>query len=436
MGSGASKFAPEGMYAHAFLPPFMPYSMAASEGPTLILVGILCLLAGANLALYGVYVYLFSLGRKRDPLLLQAAVLLSVICSVVIAVAGFVAFYQRCLIQLYTPQGFDMNALEWYVPLFHTFQAIPDAIGQIYFALRIAKLFDIRKTVVRVALGLAMAGITVQFVLMTWFGVAFYTVQFKSRLLDPKKRHWVKSIIFAWAIIFIVLEFAMTATTMARLLILRRQTSMDAARRVIFRLAVYSLQGQIVLTIASLTSLWLFVNSVTGWYTPLYLANGALYTFVLLANLIYRQAVSEAMRKAHSDYSPSGEEHQHPAQKFNFNAVQTFPETNSHIRLDRMPDQAPKERSNSERDTICSSVGGATGDARRSSWSLDPDTMERGGGQQGQYLNSQQGQYLNSQPAPQVEALRAITPIPLLLVESRSSFGSTSPPQRSPGSPF
>lgn len=321
------KVDPEGLYSLATPPPYMPISVAQAEGPYFILVMFLVLLCGANCALYAVYIRLFG-GRKRDPYILQISVLFSVICNIVLAVYGAWEYYRCSLIDLYSYPGFNMNKIEWYVPMYHTLQALPDSIGQMYFAIRIAKLFDHRNVSTRLGLAVAMMGISTQFVLMNWFGAAFYTIRYKSHLLDPAKRHWVKSILAAWAIIFITLEICMTITTMARLYILRKQTSMDAARRVLFNLALYSLQGQTVLSVFSLTSLWLFSRSATGWYTPMYLLSGALYTLVLLANLLYRQVVGERMKQAQSDYHPSGSGSRGLGRDFNLNAVRTYTEYN------------------------------------------------------------------------------------------------------------
>ena len=329
MGAEASKPDPEGMYAHATPPAGLPISVAQAEGTTVVLLFATCILSGANCALYAVYIHLFG-GRRRDPCFLQLAVFLSVACNVALALVGFITYYHRSLFQLYSKQGFDTNAIEWYVPVYHTLTAVPEAIGQVYFALRIARLFDVRKISTRIGVAVAMVGIATQFVLMTWFGAAFYTVRHKSHLLEPEIRHWVRAILSAWAIIFVVVEFGMTGTTVARLIVLRRHVTMDAARRVIFNLAVYSLQGQVLLTTFSLTSFYLFSKSATGWYTPLYLMSGALYTLVLQANLIYRQAVSQAMRKAQSDYSASGGDAQ---REFNFNAVDTYTDGSDPIPL-------------------------------------------------------------------------------------------------------
>ncbi|KAJ1573647.1 hypothetical protein NDA12_001444 [Ustilago hordei] len=329
MGAAPSKPDPYGLYAHAYPPPLLPTSMAKAEGPTEILVYVMGMFAGANASLFFVYFHLFGGLRSRsqpsrDPYLLQLAVLISVLCNLTLAIVGFVCLYNRALIALYSKVGFDTNAIEWYVPLYHTMQAIPGAIGQLYFVARIAKLFDVRKKSTRIGVAVATVGITAQFVLMIWFGAAFYAVRYKHRLLDPSTRHWVKGIISAWAIIFVLLEISTTLTTIARLIVLRRQTSMDAARRVLFNLGVYSLQGQVVLATFSLTSFYLFSTSVIGWYTPIYLLSGALYTTVLLANLIYRQAVSTAMHKATSDYSPSADPERQAQRNFDFNAVCTY----------------------------------------------------------------------------------------------------------------
>ncbi|EST09599.1 hypothetical protein PSEUBRA_000818 [Kalmanozyma brasiliensis GHG001] len=290
-----------GIYLHATKPDTLPISVADCEGPYLILVFLLTLLCGVNCALYAVYIHLFG-GRNRDPLLLQLAVFISVACNIVLAFYGFIHFYQSEFFFLYSTPGLDVNAIKPYVLLYHILQAIPESIGQIYFALRIAKLFDHRRLLTRFALGVVLVGVIVQFALMTWFGAAFFRVGLKSRL---SRAPWVKDILSVWCVLFIAIEVAMTATTIARLLVLRRQTTMDAARRVIFKLAVYSLQGQVLLTAYSLTSLWFFRHSATGWYMPFYLLNGALYTMVLLANLIYRSAVGAAMKEAQSNYGAS-----------------------------------------------------------------------------------------------------------------------------------
>ncbi|SPO27594.1 uncharacterized protein UTRI_04374_B [Ustilago trichophora] len=342
MGSSSTPLHPtidrEAVYVYASPPPSLPISVAKAEGPYLILVCILCLLCGANTSLYAIYIYLFG-GRKRDPYILQLSVFTSVVCNVILALSGMVFYFKASLVDLYTYPGYDINRIEWYVPLFHTLQALPNAIGQIYFTLRIAKLFDYRKISTRVGVGMALLGIAVQFGLMNWFGGAFVAVKYKSHLLDSKKRRLVRGILNTWSIIFVSLEISMTVTTMARLVVLRRQTSMAPARRVIFNLAVYSLQGQVILTTCSLTSLWLFSRSLTGWYTPMYLMSGSLYTMVLLANLIYRQAVGKAMRQAQSDYSPSSQ--QDRARGINFDAVCTYtgetpnpnpnPDPNAHL---------------------------------------------------------------------------------------------------------
>ncbi|TKY84652.1 hypothetical protein EX895_006554 [Sporisorium graminicola] len=302
MGLAQSRsFDPEGLYLHGTAPSVLPISVAAAVGPDFILVILCCFLCGANSSLYAVYLHLFG-GRKGDPAILQLAVLVSVACNATQALYGALLYYYSDLIDLYTPLGFDMNKIEVYVVVFHALQALPEAIGQVYFALRIAKLFDHRRTVVRIVLGGVLFLVAVQAVLVNWFGVAFYSMGYKSRLLDEEKRGWVKGIISAWTVVFISLELSMTVTTLARLMVLRRKTTMDGARRVIFNLAVYSVQGQVLLTAYSMSSLYLFSRSATGWYTPLYLLSGSLYTLILLANLIYRSAVSSAMQKAQSSH--------------------------------------------------------------------------------------------------------------------------------------
>ncbi|CBQ73987.1 conserved hypothetical protein [Sporisorium reilianum SRZ2] len=299
-------FDPEGIYLHATKPAVLPISVAAAIGPDFILVILCCTLAGANSALYAVYLHLFG-GRRGDTAILQLAVALSVACNATQAIYGSLLYYWSDLIELYTPLGFDMNKMEPYVVVFHALQAVPEAVGQVYFALRIAKLFDRRRVVVRVVLGGVLFLVAVQAVLINWFGAAFYSVRYKSHLLDKRKSGWVKAIIWAWTVVFIALEVSMTATTLVRLMVLRRKTIMDSARRVIFNLAVYSVQGQVLLTGYSMSSLYLFSRSATGWYTPLYLLSGPLYTLILLANLIYRAAVASAMKRAQSSLDPAPE---------------------------------------------------------------------------------------------------------------------------------
>ncbi|SPO32630.1 uncharacterized protein UTRI_04374 [Ustilago trichophora] len=356
---------PEAVYVYASPPSSLPISVAKAEGPYLILVCILCILCGANTSLYAIYIYLFG-GRKRDPYILQLSVFISVVCNIVLALCGMLFYFKASLVELYTYPGYDINRIEWYIPFFHTLQALSNAIGQIYFTLRIAKLFDYRKVSTRVGVGLAMLGIAVQFGLMNWFGGAFLAVKYKSHLLDSKKRRMVRGILNTWSIIFVSLEISMTITTMARLIVLRRQTSMAPARRVIFNLAVYSLQGQVILTTCSLTSLWLFSRSLTGWYTPMYLMSGSLYTMVLLANLIYRQAVGKAMRQAQSDCSPSSQ--QDRARGINFDAVCTYtgenpnpnpnPDPNTHLHSTTAQPSTPypirREEAWNSRDTVSS----------------------------------------------------------------------------------
>lgn len=297
MGSPPPSLVPQGMYAHATPPPQLPITVAQAQGSYLILVVLLCFLCGANLALYAVYLHLYR-GRRRDPVLLQLGVLLSILCNCALAVVGCVCYFDSSLIALYSSRGFDLNAIEWYVPFFHVLQAIGDAIGQTYFALRIAKLFDARRAVTRSLLGVGLAGIGVQFALMVWFGAAFFGIKYKTRLGDASADQRVRGILTAWTTAFVVLELALTSSTVVGLVRLRRQTRMDAARRVIFNLGVYSLHGQALLALFSLTSLWLFARSKPGWYAPVYLLSGALYTLVLLANLLYRQVVASAMQQA------------------------------------------------------------------------------------------------------------------------------------------
>ncbi|KAJ9480131.1 Pentafunctional AROM polypeptide [Pseudozyma hubeiensis] len=295
----ASTFNIEAMYAHGTPPLFMPISMAAAIGPYFILVFLLSVLCGINLALFCIYFHLyFFKTQNRDPFLLRFSVLLSVLCNLALALYGFISYYIGDLFQLYSSPGYDVNKIEVYVVPFHTLSGIPVAIGQMYFAIRIAKLFDARNIFTQFGFAFAVITISVQFVLINWFGAAFYSVGYKTRLLDPQKQHWVKGILDSWTIVFILIELCMLLTTIARLMILRGQTSMDAARKVIWKLAMYSIQGQILLTGYSLSSLYLFSSSETGWYSPLYLLSGALYTMVMLANLILRRVVAEEMKAA------------------------------------------------------------------------------------------------------------------------------------------
>lgn len=423
MGASASKPDPFGLYAHAIAPPLLPTSMVQAEGPTVILVWFICFLSGANLSLFAVYYHLFGgfgSRKHRDSFLLQSAVFLSVLCNVVLALVGFICVYRRSLIDLYSKIGFDTNAIEWYVPLYHTMQAIPEAIGQLYFVIRIAKLFDVRKLSTRIAVGVATVGIFTQFVLMIWFGAAFYAVRYKHRLLDPTTRHWVKGIISAWAIIFVLLEISMTLTTMARLIVLRRQTSMDAARRILFNLGVYSLQGQIVLTTFSLTSFYLFSSSVTGWYTPMYLLSGALYTLVLLANLIYRRVISTAMQKATSDYSPSTNPEQRAQRNFNFNAVCTYRTETSHdIRLEPSKLEISYDgRGRDRRETGCSTMFEA-GHNRAFS-----ESAAGIGGDERRFLRSDPGLTAGRSFANREKRSRANAPAPLVTVTRTTSVQS------------
>lgn len=337
---------PTGIYLHAIKPSTLPISPAAAEGPYLILIFLLTLLCGANSSLYVVYIHLFG-GRHGDPFLLQFAVFTSVACNVTLAFYGFICYYYSDFFLLFSSPGLDVNSIDAYVVVFHTLQAVPEAIGQIYFALRIAKLFDPRRIATRVGLGVALMGITTQFVLMTWFGWAFYSIRTKSHLAAAP---WVKDILSAWCVLFITLEICMTSTTIARLIVLRRQTTVDAARKVIFKLGVYSLQGQVLLTAYSLTSLWLFRRSETGWYMPFYLLNGALYTLVLLANLIYRHAVGVAMKQAQSSYSTTQGTQGHRA--IDFNAVRTFPPTEEQERRLRSSSDATRRIETRESDRV------------------------------------------------------------------------------------
>lgn len=379
------------VYVYAPTPPLLPVSVEDAEGTTFILMLLLVLLCGFNAALYAVYLYLFC-GNKRDSLVIQAAAFVSVSCSIVLAAIASKAAYHRTLVELFTQPGFDINTIEWFVPLFHAFQAIPVAIGQVYFILRIAKLFDTRRASIRTSVCAAMAGVTAQFVLMVWFGMAFWTVKYKSHLLNPHKRHWIHGIISAWAVMFILLEVAMTLTTMARLAILRRQTSMDGARRVLFNLAVYSLQGQVLLTTCSFTSVYLFQHSATGWYSPLYLTSGGLYTLVLLANLIYRSAVSNAM--TNSRMQPSVR-----TQEYHLSHVNTF---HASVRPD------PESSTSSVKDA------GAAGDLER------PQTATT--------IQSVHPRHFVHSRNPVPAHSRASAPLPVMIVTERSTEVSSPPP--------
>lgn len=296
--SRAPALNPEGMYAHAKPPPGMPISMAVAVGPYLVLSFVLSVMAGVNSALLAVYLHLFG-GRSRDPWILKLAVLVSVGCNVSLALYAFVKSYTGNLFELYSETGYDVNKIDVYVIPFHTLQGIAVAIGQTYFALRISKLFDPHSMVVRLALSIVLIGIAVQLTLINWFGAAFYAVGFKTHLLDPAKQRWVRAIINSWTVVYVLLDLSMVVTTVARLMVLWKQTSMDHARKVIFRLAIYSVQGQVLMTVSALSSLYLFSRSQTGWYTPMYLLSGALYTMVMLSNLIYRKVVAEGMKQAH-----------------------------------------------------------------------------------------------------------------------------------------
>ena len=315
---------PNGLYIHATAPPGLPISPTTAEGPRLIINILFCLLFGANSALYGVYLHLFG-GRKGDRLILHMAVFISVASNGVLAIFGLVNYYQNNLIELYSEPGYNINAIRPLVVMFHTFQAIPVAIGQVYFALRIAKLFDHRRCIIRIGITLALLGVATQLFLMIWFGAALYSLGYKSHLADRNKLRWLKGIIKTWTGVFIGLEVLMTVTTAARLMVLRRQATMTAARRVIFRLAVYSVQGQLMLTIYSMSSLCFFSSSGHRKFIALYLLSGALYTLVLLTNLVYRAVVSNAMKQVQSDQRSAeraGTEQSTPAE---LNTVCTFP---------------------------------------------------------------------------------------------------------------
>ncbi|SNX86072.1 uncharacterized protein MEPE_04781 [Melanopsichium pennsylvanicum] len=351
----AALLASKDLYAHAYPPPYVPISIATAEGPYLILIFALTLLFGVNLALYAMYLHLFcslpffsSGHHARDPVLLQLAVFICVACNAILAILGFIAYYHASLIELYSEKGFNVNKIEWFVPVYHILQAIPEAIGQIYFTLRIARLFNARLLSTRFALIIAFIGILAQFVIMTWLGAAFLNVGYKSHLLVPSIRLWIKGIILAWVLIFVALELAMTITTLVRLVVLRRQTRMDAARRVIFNLAVYSLHGQVLLSGSSLACLYLFDNSVEGWYTPMYLVNGALYTAVMLANLNYRVVVAGAMKQAQSEYSPSSDEERKAgrAQGFRLDQVRTVTEPSTSMTI--VPEEVHETEHNEE----------------------------------------------------------------------------------------
>lgn len=289
---------PEGIYLHSQAPDWLQVSVSSSIGPYFILSVSLCILAGGNLALYLLYLQHFG-GRKGDRWYIQLMVFVSIAINVSFAVFSVQSFYVGNFITMYSPLGYDMNAMEPYVIPAHVLQAVPDAIGQTYFVLRIAKLFDGRRLRTRIATGITLVAVIVQCCLMIYFGVVFYDIKTKSRLaMDTALRSRIRRIIGVWATLFITIEFAMTATTISRLLILRKRSKMDYARKIIFNLAVYSLQGQIALTSISILTTYSFLKSTEGFYSPMYLCAGSCYTIVLVSNLLYRTTVAHEMREA------------------------------------------------------------------------------------------------------------------------------------------
>ncbi|PWY98342.1 hypothetical protein BCV70DRAFT_152561, partial [Testicularia cyperi] len=289
---------PQGIYIKGVKPDIINIPISELEGPYYILNVILFCFAGANCALFGLYVQQYG-GRKGDPWYLQLGVAVSVAMNVVFALMAGVTYFQRDYYWFWDGLGFDINALEWYIPPAHVFQSIPDAIGQAFFIVRIAKLFNRRNPVVQVVKAFAFVVVFAQVGLMLAFGACFYNAKTKLRIASDKEiRDRIRAIIGAWVTLFITIEISMTTTTVARLLVLRRKTTLDASKKMLFRLTVYSLQGQFALTSVSLASVELFSRSAEGWYKPYYLVSGGLYTIVMQANLLYRTHIAHQMRTA------------------------------------------------------------------------------------------------------------------------------------------
>lgn len=253
--------------------------------------------------MYLLYLQQFG-GRKGDRWYIQLLIFVSVAINVSFATFSVQSFYVGNFITMYSRLGYDMNEMEPYVIPAHILQAVPDMIGQTYFVLRIAKLFNQRRLRTKLATGLTLVAVAIQCCLMVYFGVVFYNIKTKSRLAqDMNLRSRIRKIIGVWATLFITIEFAMTATTIARLLVLRKRSKMDYARKIIFNLAVYSLQGQIALTTVSILTTYSFLRSTEGFYSPMYLCAGSCYTIVLISNLLYRTTVAHEMKEAQTNNS-------------------------------------------------------------------------------------------------------------------------------------